>query len=608
MSATQGKASKSIRRLVAVVLAFGPALFGPAMHARQTATPQQTPTPQRGRSYDTAPPARRATTPGPQSPSPVAFADVTVQLGIDFRQTASPTSQKYLPETMGGGVALFDYDADGRLDLFFTNGAALADPMPKDAEADKRAPRFWNRLYRQKPDGTFEDVTERAGLRGEGYSMGAAAGDFDGDGRTDLYVAGYNSGRLYRNRGDGTFEDVTQKLKANVSGWGTSAGWFDYDRDGRLDLFVARYMDWDFRSGALYCGTPQVRAYCHPDNFKGASPFLLHQKPDGSFEDASVRAGVADPEGKGLGVAFADFDDDGWTDVFQANDNARQFLFRNKGDGTFEDVALLAGVGYDENGKMFAGMGVDAADYDNDGRVDVFVTALSNETYPLFRNNGDMTFSYATGTAGLGPITIPYSGWGARFADFDADGLRDIFIAQGHVLDTIEKTTGFLTYRQPPLLLRNNGRTFVNVSDSAGLKVPLAARGAAFGDLDNDGDTDVVLAQTDGPAVVLRNSGAKNHWLGLSLAGARGNRQGLGARVVVTDSGGGRQVFDVTAAGSYLSSNDTRLLVGLGSKTAVRTVAIRWPGGKTQTLNSPAIDSYQTVREQPTPPGTGSHG
>jgi hypothetical protein len=262
-------------------------------------------------------------------------------------------------------------------------------------------------------------------------------------------------------------------------------------------------------------------------------------------------------------------------------------------------VALVAGVGYDENGKSFAGMGVDAADYDNDGRVDVFVTALSNETYPLFRNNGDGSFSYATGTTGLSAITVPFSGWGARLADFDADGLRDIFVAQGHVLDTIEKTTGFIGYRQTPLLLRNTGRAFVNVSASAGLARALAARGAAFGDIDNDGDTDVVVAQTDGPALVLRNSGAKNHWLGLALAGAKGNRQGLGARVVVTDAGGGRQVFDVTAAGSYLSSNDARLLVGLGGKTGVRTVEVRWPGGRSQTLNSPALDTYHTVREQP---------
>ncbi|MDT5293406.1 MAG: enediyne biosynthesis protein [Acidobacteriota bacterium] len=611
MAATQSKAVKHFRCLVLLTLAC----LSTGAHRRANArqTPRQThapasqPTPTQhtgqtstqstGRSYESAPPARRPPAPTAQSRSPVTFTDITTQSGVTFRHAASPTSQKYLPETMGGGVALFDYDGDGRLDIFFTNGALLLDPMPKGAQPDKRDPHFWNRLYHQKPDGTFEDVTERSGLRGEGYSMGAAAADFDGDGRPDLYVTSYGAGHLYRNRGDGTFEDVTQNTKAAVAGWSTSAGWFDYDRDGRLDLFVARYMDWDFEHGSLYCGSPQVRAYCHPDNFHGASPVLLHQKADGTFEDVSARAGLADPDGKSLGVVFADFDDDGRADVFVANDNARQFLFRNKGDGTFEDVALLAGVGYDENGKSFAGMGVDAADYDNDGRVDVFVTALSNETYPLFRNNGDMTFAYATSTAGVGLITIPFSGWGARFADFDSDGLRDIFVAQGHVLDTIEKTTGFLTYKQPPLLMRNTGKGFVNVSASAGLTRLLAARGAAFGDLDNDGDTDVVLAQTDGPPVILRNDGTKNHWLGLALAGAKGNRQGFGARVVVTDAGGARQVFDVTAAGSYLSSNDPRLLVGLGAKTA-RTVEVRWPGGATQTVNNPPVDGYMTITEK----------
>ncbi|MDT5156338.1 MAG: enediyne biosynthesis protein [Acidobacteriota bacterium] len=608
MAATQSKALKLFRCLVLPALAClstGAHVLASTdahalAHPRHTLAPiqQQTPTQRTGRSYESGVPARKPPAPTPQSPSPVTFTDITAQSGITFRHAASPTSQKYLPETMGGGVALLDYDGDGRLDIFFTNGAQLLDPMPKDAQPDKRDARFWNRLYHQKADGTFEDVTERAGLRGEGYSMGAAAADFDGDGRVDLYVAGYGAGRLYRNRGDGTFEDVTQKSRAVVTGWSTSAGWFDYDGDGRLDLFVARYMDWDFERGTLYCGSPQVRAYCHPDNFRGASPVLLHQKADGTFEDVSVKAGVAEPEGKSLGVVFADFDGDGFADVFVANDNARQFLFRNKGDGTFEDVALLGGVGYDENGKAFAGMGVDAADYDNDGRVDVFVTALSNETYPLYRNNGDMTFAYATSTTGLGPITIPFSGWGARFADFDSDGLRDIFVAQGHVLDTIERTTGFLAYRQPPLLMRNTGRGFVNVSTSAGLSTPLAARGAAFGDLDNDGDTDVVLAQTDGPPVLLRNNGTKNHWLGLALAASKGNRQGLGARVVVTDSGGGRQVFDVTASGSYLASNDPRLLVGLGAKTGVRSIEIRWPGGPVQTVNNPQIDRYITVNEK----------
>ncbi|HYY92926.1 MAG TPA: FG-GAP-like repeat-containing protein, partial [Pyrinomonadaceae bacterium] len=565
----------------------------------QTPAPQPSPAQRTGRSYETGAPARKPASPAPQSPSPVSFTDTTAQTGITFRHAASPTSQKYLPETMGGGVALFDYDNDGRLDLFFTNGARLQDPMPKGARPDKTEPRFWNRLYHQKPDGTFEDVTERAGLRGEGYSMGAAAGDFDGDGFVDLYVTGLGGATLYRNRGDGTFEDVTQKTKTGAPGWSTSAGWFDYDRDGRLDLFVARYMDWDFERGALYCGTPQVRAYCHPDNFKGAAPLLFHQKPDGTFEEVSEKAGVADSTGKSLGVAFADFDNDGLTDIFVANDNARQFLFRNKGDGTFEDVALLAGVGYDENGKQFAGMGVDAADYDNDGFVDVFVTALSNETYPLYRNNGDLTFTYATSAAGVSLITIPFSGWGTRFADFDDDGLRDIFVAQGHVLDTIEKTTGYLAYKEPPLLMRNTGKGFVNVSTSAGLTMALAARGAAFGDLDNDGDTDVVLGQTDGPPVVLRNNGTKNHWLGLSLVAAKGNRQALGARVVVTDSAGGKQLFDVSAAGSYLASNDPRLIVGLGTRPGVRTVEVRWPDGKTQVLNAPAVDGYLTVREQP---------
>jgi hypothetical protein len=613
MFGTQSKASELFCFLLALASLCAP-LMRLTFAQQTTATPQQTPTPQQtttqqtpatqtptqrtGRSYDSNIPARKPPAPLPQSQSPVTFTDITAQSGVTFRQYASPTSQKYLPETMGGGVALFDFDNDGRLDIFFTNGARLQDPMPKGARPDKSDPRYWNRLYHQKADGTFEDVTEHAGLRGDGYSMGVAAGDFDGDGYVDLYVTGLEGGTLYRNRGDGTFEDVTQKLNAAVKGWTTSAGWLDYDRDGRLDLFVARYMDWDFERGALYCGSPQVRAYCHPDNFKGASPVLLHQKADGTFEDVSAKAGIADPEGKSLGVAFADFDGDGWTDIFVANDNARQFLFRNKGDGTFEDVTLLAGVGYDENGKSFSGMGVDAADFDNDGLVDVFVTALSNETYPLFKNNGDMTFAYATSSAGVSLISIPFSGWGARFADFDNDGLRDIFVAQGHVLDTIEKTTGFLMYKEPPLLMRNTGKAFVNVSDSAGLTMKLAARGAAFGDLNNDGQVDVVLAQTDGPPVILRNNGTKNHWLGLALVGAKGNRQALGARVVVTDSAGGRQVFDVTSAGSYLSSNDPRVVAGLGTKTGVRSVEVRWPDGRTQRIDNPGIDKYLTVTEK----------
>jgi hypothetical protein len=581
--------------LIAVCLAAGP----PTASARQ---PQQqpAPTPQQrvGKSYGGGgDPARKPPPPGPQAPSPFVFKDITAASGITFRHFASPTSQKYLPEAMGGGVALLDFDADGRLDIFFTNGAAIADPMPKGAAPSKTDPRFWDRLYRQKPDGTFEDVTERAGLRGSGYSMGAAAADYDADGRTDLYVTSLGGGRLYRNLGEGRFEDVTARTGTGAAGWTTSAGWLDYDGDGRLDLFVARYMEWDFERGTLVCGSPALRAYCHPDNFKGAPPALFRQKPDGTFEDVSAKAGVADPEGKGLGVAFADFDDDGRPDIFVANDNARQFLFRNRGDGTFEDVGLTAGVGYDENGKAFAGMGVDAADYDNDGRTDFFVTALSNETYPLFRNNGDGSFSYATNSTGVGQITLLYSGWGARFVDFDNDGWRDLFVAQGHVLDTIEKSSSYLTHRQPALLMRNTGKGFVNTSSGAGLERPLAARGAAFGDLDNDGDTDVVLAQADGPALLLRNEGTRNRWIGLALAGAGRNRQALGARVTVTDTSDRRQIYEVWTAGSYLASNDPRVVVGIGAAAGVRSVEVRWPSGRVQRLANPPVDKYLTLAE-----------
>ena len=564
----------------------------------QQASPQPTQAPARtGRSYDTGSTSRRPPAPAPQFPSPVTFTNITARSGIVFKHSASPTAQKYLPETMGGGVALFDYDNDGRLDIYFTNGALLSDPMPSRAQPEKRDQQFWNRLYHQKPDGNFEDVTERAGVPGTGYSMGVATDDFDNDGYVDIYVTAYGGGLLYRNKGDGTFEDVTKRTGVGGSGWMTSAGWFDYDRDGRLDLFVLRYMDWDFERGSLACGAT-LRAYCHPDNFNGTSPILFHQKADGTFEDVSNKAGVADKSGKGLGVAFADFDNDGFTDIFVANDSVRQFLFHNRGDGTFEDVALLAGAGYDDNGKTFAGMGVDAADYDNDGLPDVFITTLSNETYPLFHNNGDLTFNSKTAATGVGLITLLNTGWGTKFVDIDNDGWRDIFVAQGHVLDTIEKTTSYLTYRQPLLLMRNTGKAFTSVGISAGLTEQLAGRGAAFGDLDNDGDVDIVVAQTNDTPLVLRNNGTKNHWLGIVLGGTKSNRQGLGARITIVDASGTKQVFDVSTASSYLSSNDPRVIAGLGTKSSVQIIEVRWPSGVTQSIRNPPIDKYLTITEK----------
>ena len=564
--------------------------------------PAPSPSPERtGRSYSTAELSKTPPPPGPQARSPLTFNDVTAQSHVAFIHAASKTSFKYLLETMGGGVAIFDYDNDGRMDLFFTNGAALKDAMSKDEMPDKTQPKYWNRLYQQKPDGTFTDVTEHAGLKGAGYSMGVAAADYDNDGFVDLFVTGYKADRLYRNNGDGTFSDVTSKLPRVNDGWSTSAGWFDYDHDGRLDLFVARYMDWDFASGSMFCGGPTsvLRAYCHPDNFKGAANLLFHQRADGSFEDVSKSSGIADPAGKGLGVAFADFDNDGWTDVFVANDSVRQSLYRNKADGTFEDIAVISGAAYDEDGKTFAGMGIDCADYDNDGYVDVFITTLSNEKYALYRNNGDLSFTYATNTSSVGQITLLNAGWGAHFVDLDNDGSRDLFVAQSHVLDTIEKSTAYLKYKQPLLLMRNAGRGFVNISATAGppFSAPLAARGLAVGDLNNDGQLDAVVVVLDAAPVILRNNGTTNHWLGLTLAGSKSNRSGIGARVTVTSVTGQKQIFDASTAGSYLSSSDPRIVVGLGSAKAVKSIEVRWPTGRVQTIANPPIDRYLRINE-----------
>ncbi len=576
----------------------------------QQPTPTQTPTPAprttTGRAYSEGDERAKPNVNVPRAVSPVKFTDITARANVAFRHAASATSNKYLPEAMGAGVALFDYDNDGRLDIYFTNGALINEQMSANAQPEKSDARFWNRLYRQKPDGTFEDVTERTGVKGYGYSFGVAAADYDNDNYTDLYVTAYGKNILYRNRGDGTFEDVTAKTNAGASGWSTSAGWFDYDRDGRLDLFVARYMTWDFQTGALYCGQQRTgfRAYCHPDNFPGAGNILLHQKSDGTFEDVSAKAGVNDSEGKGLGVAFADFNLDGLTDVVVAHDSRRQSLYINKGDGTFEDEALPAGIGFDENGKTFAGMGVDAGDYDGDGAPDVVITALSNETYPLFRNNKDDSFSYETNTTGLGQITLLQSGWGVRFADFDLDGRRDLLVAQGHVLDTIEKTSSYLRYKQTLLLARNTGdarHSFTDVSNSAGdaFNIPLAARGLALGDIDNDGDTDAVIAVLDSAPVILRNDGnaTRNHWIGFNFIGTKSNRMALGARVTITDASGKKQTAEVTTAGSYLASHDSRVVFGLGANMAVRSLMIEWTSGKKQTIDNPKVDAYSTITE-----------
>jgi enediyne biosynthesis protein E4 len=538
--------------------------------------------------------------PGPEKG--VTFEEVSAKCRVNFRHRHSPTSEKYLPETMGAGVALFDYDNDGRLDIFFTNGAKLMTPMPKGALPDKSDATYWNRLFHQNPDGTFTDVTIKAGVSGNpeaGYSMGVAVGDYDNDGFEDLLVTSYGGNVLYHNNGDGTFTDVTAKSGVRGSGWTVSAGFFDYNNDGRLDIFVTRYLDWTFEKNT-YCGdrVPGYRAYCHPNNFAGVSNLLFKNNGDGTFTDVSTDSGIAKEKGKSLGVAFADYDNDGWTDVFVANDSIQSFLFHNNGNGTFTESALTSGAGLNQDGNTFAGMGTDFADYDNDGRPDIIVTALSNERYVLFRNLGAGLFSDESTASGLARITMLMAGWGTRFLDYDNDGWKDLFVAQGHVLDNVEKTSSSLKYEQTPLLLRNDHGKFEQANAGGPFLQPHSGRGAAIGDIDNDGAVDIVVNNLGEGCSVLRNNGGNhNHWLGLRLEGTRSNRDGLGSRIEVTSPSGFRQFYTVTTASSYISASDRRVIAGLGKESIAKRVVIQWPSGTVQTLEDVKGDRMLDVRE-----------
>jgi hypothetical protein len=522
------------------------------------------------------------------APAPeVQFTDITARTTIDFTQENSATTNKYLIETMGGGVALLDYDNDGRLDILFTNGAKIDDPMPDGKMPDKSDPKFWNRLYHQNADGTFTDVTEKAGITGmpqNYYGMGVAVGDYDNDGFEDIYVTGFGGNTLYHNNGNGTFTDVTTAAGVAGGGWSASAGFFDYDNDGKLDLFVTRYIDWTFKTNR-YCGErrPGFRSYCHPDNYDGVTNILYHNNGDGTFTDVSAKAGIANPSGKGLGVSFADFDDDGLTDIFVANDSVQCFLYHNNGNGTFTEMGLLAGVGYNEDGKTFAGMGTDFSDFDNDGHPDIVVTDLSNERYMLFRNNGDGSFRDMTSKSGIGAATLTFSGWSTHFFDYDNDGWKDLFVAQAHVMDTIEKTSANLRYLQPPLLLRNESGHFARVVAGDAFKMDWAGRGAAFGDIDNDGDVDVVVSNAGQKAYVLRNDGGnRNHWIGVETVGKKSNRDGIGSRVKIVSASGLTQYFTINTAVGYLSASDKRLIAGLGEDSTAKLIEIRWPSGIVQ--------------------------
>jgi enediyne biosynthesis protein E4 len=538
-----------------------------------------------------------------QSTPNVQFTDITAHSHIDFTLENSATSNKYLIETMSGGVAVFDYDNDGRLDIFFTNGAQLSDPMPDGKLPDKSDKKFWDRLYHQKPDGTFTDVTERAGLTGmpQGYySMGVAVGDYDNDGFEDVYVTGYGGNILYHNNGDGTFTDVTAKAGVRGGDWSASAGFFDYDNDGKLDLFITRYVDWTFKNNR-YCGEKPpngVRSYCHPDNYDGVSNILYHNNGDGTFTDVSQKAGIANPHGKGLGVSFADYDGDGWPDIFVANDSVQCFLYHNNGNGTFTELGLLAGVGYNEDGKTFAGMGIDFDDYDNDGLPDIVVTDLSNERYMLFRNEGTGTFRDVTNASGLGAATLAFSGWSTHFFDYDNDGWKDLFVAQSHVMDTIEKTSPNLRYMEPPLLLRNSLGHFSRVLAGDVFQRNWAGRGAAFGDIDNDGDIDVIVSNLGQKAYVLRNDGGdRNNWIGIEPVGTKSNRDGIGARIKIVSASGLTQYFTVNTAVGYLSASDKRVLAGLGKDSTAKLIEIRWPSGIVQKFEDVKARQYLKAAE-----------
>ncbi|MGI8772691.1 MAG: CRTAC1 family protein [Acidobacteriaceae bacterium] len=499
---------------------------------------------------------------------------------------------------MGSGVALFDYDNDGRLDIFLVNGAPLSENMAANAIPQKTGPEYWNRLYHQKKDGTFEDVTEKAGLAGIGYGMGVAVGDYDNDGYEDLYVTAYGGNRLYHNNGNGTFTDVTETARVAGSGWSTSAAWIDLDNDGLLDLVVLRYLDWQFAD--IWCGEHRdgYRAYCHPDVFRPITPLVFHNDGHGHFTEVAAKTGINKP-GKGLGIAIADYDRDGKPDIFIANDSMLEFLYHNNGNGTFTENALLSEVAVDGDGRTYAGMGVDFRDYDNDGLPDLIITNLANQKYALYKNNGDDSFTYSSYMTGVAGSTLLHSGWGTRFFDYDNDGWKDLIVAQGHDIDNIQLNYPQLRYKEPMLLMHNNRHGFTDVSAQSGeiFQQAWVGRGVAVGDIDNDGREDVVVTTNDGPAYILHNeTPTKNHWLTLELVGHESNRDAIGAEVKLTTPSGS-QWQTVSTAGSYLSSSDKRLHFGLGDQAKAQNIQIHWPSGKTQQLKDVAADRLVKIDE-----------
>jgi hypothetical protein len=522
---------------------------------------------------------------------PVTFEEVPAAVSrITWTHDNAHSPDRQLPETVGAGCAFLDYDNDGWMDIYLVNSGPsdfFAPPAP-----------LKNALYRNNHDGTFTDVTDKAGVAGGRFGMGVAAADYDGDGNIDLYITNYGPNILYRNNGDGTFTDVTEKAGLTSTVWSTCATWFDYDNDGKLDLFVSSFVFYDKSQNPLCTDeTLKSRYYCVPRLFKPQSSLLFQNKGGGKFQDVSRESGIADHPGKSFGAVATDVNNDGLMDLFVANDTMANFLFLNKGGGKFEEIGLGAGVAYGEAGKPRSGMGVDAADYDGDGWQDLFVANIDHEFFSLYRNEKELIFSDQPGE--VAPATHMLSGWGLKFFDYDNDGDPDLFLVNGHPDDMIESRIPRVKYREPLLMFENTGRAFKNVSASSGgvFSKLFSGRGMAVGDFDNDGDADVLTSNNGEPPVLLRNQGGdRNNWLGLNLVATKSNSAAVGA-VITWQAGAVKRSRLKTGGGSYLSSHDPREILGVGSATKIDFVEIRWPSGKVDRLTKLPLNTYIKVVE-----------
>jgi len=528
-------------------------------------------------------------------PVAVHYTDIRKAAGINFVQDSTESEEKYYLETMGTGVAWIDYDQDGLMDLYFVQAGAT--------DAYKPIHPLHSALYHNNGDGTFTDVTEKAGVGGEGhYGQGVAVGDFDNDGYPDLLVTGYGRAILYHNNGNGTFTDVTAKAGVADEGqWSTSAGWFDFDKDGWLDLVITNYLQWSPADNP-WCGerAPGYRSYCNPNNYKGQKTRLYHNNHDGTFTDVSDKSGVSAPESKGMGVVLADFNNDGWPDIAIANDTWPNFLFLNNHDGTFTDVSLISGLAASEDGRYEAGMGIDAADVDGDGFLDVYITHLDFELNRLYHNNGDGTFTDATYSSGIGNKAMLLSGVAAKFIDYDNDGWPDIVQANGAMVDNVNLYHSLISYKEPLLMFHNlgNGR-FEKSSDSLGLDFvhPIAGRGLATADFFNDGGVGLaVVCRGDFPELLRNDGGNSNHWLEVLLIGTKSNRDGVGA-VLKLSSDGHVRIDQAKGGTSYMSASDPRIHFGLGKRSKVDSLVITWPSGQVDKLTNLPTDQIIAVKE-----------